>query len=130
VLGLLTCATALVAQFYPTPFPENYPLLVGCVVTYFLLNTLLQAFVLFYEGDTILSLSARSRESPATYSVSSSLPRYSEIYTLTLRSAGGAQLAQLSKSVSAWLYDDGDVDIEVFKRDVTSLLGGTGLVQG
>ena len=41
-LGLLTCATALLAQFYPKPFPENYWLLVACVVVYFLLNTALQ----------------------------------------------------------------------------------------
>ena len=41
-LGLLTCATALLAQFYPKPFPENYWLLVACVVVYFLLNTVLQ----------------------------------------------------------------------------------------
>ena len=41
-LGLLTCATALLAQFYPTPFPENYWLLVACVVVYFSLNTALQ----------------------------------------------------------------------------------------
>ena len=128
MLGLLTCATALVAQFYPTPFPDNYPLLVGCVVTYFLLNTLLQAFVLFYEGDTILS--ARSRTSAASYAVSSSLPRYSDTYTLTLRSPGGAQLAQLSKSVSAWIYEDGDVDYERMCADIrVSLLAGTGLLE-
>ena len=41
-LGLLTCATALLAQFYPKPFPDNYWLLVACVVVYFLLNTALQ----------------------------------------------------------------------------------------
>jgi len=53
-LGLLTCATALVAQFYPTPFPENYPLLIACIAVYFVLNTALQAFVYLYEGETVL----------------------------------------------------------------------------
>jgi hypothetical protein len=41
-LGLLTCATALLGQFYPLPFPQNYTLLVVCVLVYFLLNTALQ----------------------------------------------------------------------------------------
>jgi hypothetical protein len=41
-LGLLTCATALLAQFYPLSFPQNYTLLVACVVMYFVLNTALQ----------------------------------------------------------------------------------------
>lgn len=41
-LGLLTCATALLAQFYPLPFPKNFSLLVTCVVVYFMLNTALQ----------------------------------------------------------------------------------------
>jgi len=53
-LGLLTCATALVAQFYPMPFPENYPLLIACIAVYFVLNTALQAFVYLYEGETVL----------------------------------------------------------------------------
>lgn len=42
VLGLSTCASALLAQFYPLPFPQNYVLLVACIVVYFVLNTALQ----------------------------------------------------------------------------------------
>jgi hypothetical protein len=42
-LGALTCATALLAQFHPMPFPRNYPLLLVCVLVYFVLNTALQA---------------------------------------------------------------------------------------
>jgi len=55
VLGLSTCACALVAQFYPKPFPENYWVLVVCVTAYFLLNTVLQAFLHFRERDIILT---------------------------------------------------------------------------
>lgn len=54
-LGLSTCACALVAQFYPKPFPENYWVLVVCVTAYFLLNTALQAFLHFRERDIILT---------------------------------------------------------------------------
>lgn len=41
--ALPSCATALLAQFYPVPFPRNYWLLTACCVVYFVLNSVLQA---------------------------------------------------------------------------------------
>jgi signal peptidase complex subunit 2 len=143
-LGLLTCATALVAQFYPMPFPDNYWLLLACVVAYFLLNTLLQAFVFLHEGDIILTTHSR-QPLPFGLALSSSMPRYSDIYTLTLRakdahwevkpvrsicfplppflfSRSRVGQVELCKSVSCWIYEDGEVEADILKADVLALL--------
>ncbi|KAG6549848.1 hypothetical protein Mapa_008829 [Marchantia paleacea] len=33
-IGLITCAIALAAQFYPKKFPENKTFLIGCIILY------------------------------------------------------------------------------------------------
>lgn len=122
VLGLATCCVALVAQFYPTPFPQNFWLLVACVLAYFTLNTLLQLFVHFRERDVIL---ATRPKSPATagLALSSSLPRYTDSYTLTLRDAGQTRPpVVLVRSVAAWIFEDGDIDLPRLRADTLRLL--------
>jgi signal peptidase complex subunit 2 len=126
-LGLLTCATALLAQFYPVPFPRNYWLLVACVLSYFTLNTLLQAFCYYVERDTIL-LTKGKEGAPRTgrgLKLSSSLPRYSDQYTLSLQARGASADSkphELSKSVAAWIYEDGELDQSGFGAEVLRLL--------
>lgn len=34
VIGVITCAIALAAQFYPKKFPENKNFLIGCIILY------------------------------------------------------------------------------------------------
>ena len=126
-LGLLTCATALLAQFYPVPFPKNDWLLVACVLSYFALNTLLQAFCYYVERDIIL-LTRGKQGAPATgrgLTLSSSLPRYSDQYTLSLQARGapaGSKPHELSRSVAAWIHEDGELDQAGFGREVLRLL--------
>lgn len=33
-IGVITCAIALAAQFYPKKFPENKTFLIGCIILY------------------------------------------------------------------------------------------------
>lgn len=56
-LGLMVvaCAFAMVAQFYPMPFPESRPLLGVCCVSYFLASTIIQLIVSYVEQDAILT---------------------------------------------------------------------------
>ena len=48
------CLFALVAQFYPRKFPDNYWLLVICVAAYALCTAALNMFITYVEGDAIL----------------------------------------------------------------------------
>ncbi len=56
-LGLMVvaCTFAMVAQFYPMPFPESRPLLGVCCISYFLASTVIQLIVSYLEQDAILT---------------------------------------------------------------------------
>jgi signal peptidase complex subunit 2 len=50
----VSCVFAMVAQFFPIPFPASRPLLAVCCAAYFIISSLLQYFVTFVDKDTIL----------------------------------------------------------------------------
>ena len=54
LLMFISCVFAMVAQFYPLPFPISRPLLAVCCAAYFVISTVLQYFVTFVDKDTIL----------------------------------------------------------------------------
>ena len=98
----LACIFAMVAQFAPVPFPESRPLLGVCGCAYFFLSGVLQFIATFIDKDSILltkplssgtkvdgkkpSTKATNNELLKKYGVRvrSSLPRFSEWYTVIL----------------------------------------------
>ena len=54
LLMLVACAFAMVAQFWPIPFPKSRPLLGICCSMYFCLSGILQLVVWFVERDAIM----------------------------------------------------------------------------
>lgn len=54
-LMFLSCVFAMLAQFYPIPFPKSRPLLGVCCAAYFVLSTILQFIVTFIDKDTIMT---------------------------------------------------------------------------
>lgn len=54
IIMFTSCVFAMVAQFYPLPFPASRPLLGVCCVSYFALNGLFQFIVTFIDKDTII----------------------------------------------------------------------------
>jgi len=106
-LGIMTaaCCFAMFAQFAPIPFPESRPVLGICGSLYFALSGVLQLMATFVDRDAILwtlpvssegssSSSAKKDSTKTTYKnkelmkfglkVRSSLPRFSEWYTVTI----------------------------------------------
>lgn len=125
VLGVLTIAVALLAQFYPSKYPDNWLLLLVCVIVYSLLSTLLTVFTTSYEGDTILfTRPPRVGPGKVGLKVASRLPRFSDVYTLEiaekLRNARPA--ASMDCSVTKYFYSDGTMAEAAFKADVEQLL--------
>ncbi len=51
----------MLAQFYPKKFPDNWYLLLGCVVAYAFLSTVLNIFINNVEGDAFLITKAKVR---------------------------------------------------------------------
>jgi len=54
LLMALSCVFAMIAQFFPMPFPSSRPLLAACCAMYFVLSSILQFIVSFMDRDTIL----------------------------------------------------------------------------
>jgi len=86
------CLFAVVAQFAPLPFPESRPILGVCGCAYFALSGVLQLISTFIDRDSILLTKPKSSSkgvkndllSSHGVRVRSSLPRFSEWYTVVL----------------------------------------------
>ena len=53
-LMFISCVFAMVAQFYPIPFPDSRPLLGLCCASYFILSVVLQYVISYVDKDTIM----------------------------------------------------------------------------
>ena len=54
LLMFLSCVFAMIAQFFPIPFPSSRPLLAVCCASYFIISSILQFIVSFIDKDTIM----------------------------------------------------------------------------
>jgi len=103
-----------------------------------------QAFTYMRERDIILSTHGRTArvcdlsashagpdgllqgaKSAVGLALSSSMPRYSDLYTLSLRprdAPPSTKAVELCKSVTSWIYEDGEVDQAALKADVLRLV--------
>ncbi|KAL9260873.1 Signal peptidase complex subunit 2-like protein [Drosera capensis] len=98
-LGTIVIIIALVAQFYPKKFPENRNFLIGCIGSF---NT-------------------------TGLIVSSKLPRFSDLYTLSIASADPKSISankpvELTKSVTKWFTKEGVLVEGLFWKDVEGLM--------
>ena len=84
LLMLVSCIFAMVAQFYPIPFPESRPLLGLCCASYFLLSVLLQYVISYVDKDTIM-ITNPVPGPEHEMRVRSSFPRYQHTFTLTIQ---------------------------------------------
>ncbi|XP_026439578.1 probable signal peptidase complex subunit 2 [Papaver somniferum] len=127
-LGTIIIAVALVAQFYPKKFPENKDFLICCIVLYIFLNIVLQVIIYTKEKDAILFTYPLPGSFKSTgLVVSSKLPRFSDMYTLSVasadpKSASAKKPVELTKSVTQWFTTEGVLVEGRFKKDVEGLI--------
>ncbi|URE18087.1 Signal peptidase complex subunit [Musa troglodytarum] len=114
LIGSVIIAIALLAQFYPKKFPENRDFLI------FISYTKEKNAILFTYPP------AGSFNSTGLV-VSSKLPRFSDMYTLTIASADPKSISAnkpvvLTKSVTKWFTKDGVLVEGLFWKDVEKLI--------
>jgi signal peptidase complex subunit 2 len=85
---LVACAFAMVAQFYPMPFPESRPLLGVCCLAYFLASTIIQLIVSYAEQDAILTTQPLEGGGEGGLRVRTQFPRFQDEYTVILEEVG------------------------------------------
>jgi len=128
VMGTIIIIIALVAQFYKKKFPENRDFLIACIVLYIVFNGLLQLFLYTKEKNAILFTYPPAESFTSTgLVVSSKLPRFSDMYTLTIASADPKSISanepvHLTKSVTQWFTKDGVLVEGLFWKDVEGLI--------
>lgn len=85
---VVACAFAMVAQFYPMPFPESRPLLGVCCLAYFLASTVIQLIVSYAEQDAILTTQPLEGMKEGGLRVRTQFPRFQDVYTVILEEVG------------------------------------------
>ncbi|KAJ4720006.1 Signal peptidase complex subunit [Melia azedarach] len=127
-MGTIIIVIALVAQFYKKKFPENRDFLIGCIVLYIVFNGILQLIIHTKEKNAILFTYPPEGSFTSTgLMVSSKLPRFSDLYTLTIASADPKSISagkpvQFTKSVTQWFTKDGILVEGLFWKDVLALV--------
>ncbi|KAL1308059.1 probable signal peptidase complex subunit 2 [Arachis ipaensis] len=128
LVGTIIIVIALFAQFYKKKFPENRDFLIACIGLYVVFNGLLQLIIYTKEKDAILFTYPPAGSFTSTgLVVSSKLPRFSDMYTLTIASADPKSVSaqepvHLTKSVTQWFTKDGVLVEGLFWKDVEALI--------
>ncbi|MCD7457658.1 hypothetical protein HAX54_035691 [Datura stramonium] len=133
LIGSVIIAIALVAQFYKKEFPANRPAF-SWDSFYIVLSLLLMPSVSFNviihtkEKNAILFTYPPEGSFNSTgLIVSSKLPRFSDMYTLTVESADPKSISarpkvEITKSVTKWFAKDGVLVEGLFWKDVEALV--------
>jgi signal peptidase complex subunit 2 len=117
-LMFISCVFAMIAQFYPLPFPDSRLLLAACCGLYFIISTVLQFIVVFVDKDTIMFTKA-SKNFPTEMKIRSSFPRFQEYFTLTIQPKDSEAPQKVGKMyVGKYFTAKGEFDEDVFKADV------------
>ncbi|KAG4109927.1 hypothetical protein ERO13_D13G017700v2 [Gossypium hirsutum] len=127
-IGTIIIVIALFAQFYKKKFPGNRDFLIGCIVLYIVFNVILQLFSYRKEKNAIMFTYPPPGSVTSTgLVVSSKLPRFSDLYTLSIASADPKSISagrpvEFTKSVTQWFTKDGVLVEGLFWKDVGALI--------
>ncbi|BDA43434.1 probable signal peptidase complex subunit 2 [Coccomyxa sp. Obi] len=136
ILGGITIAIALLAQFYPKKYPDNWVILLVCLILYSLGTAALSLFTSLIEEDSFLITKPKKDAGELVLRVSSRLPRYSDEYKLMLDSSRNRKVtvsslwrqcpregtATLVCSLTEFYDDKGFLHEEKFAAEVRKLL--------
>lgn len=136
ILGGITIAIALLAQFYPKKYPDNWMILLVCLIFYSLGTAALSLFTSLVEEDSFLITKPKKDVGELILRVSSRLPRYSDEYKLMLDSSRNRKVtvsslwrqcpregtATLKCSLTDFYDDKGFLHEEKFTAEVRKLL--------
>ncbi|CAL0308928.1 unnamed protein product [Lupinus luteus] len=128
LIGIIIIVIALFSQFYKNKFPQNRDFLIACIILYVIFNVLLQLIIYTKEKNAILITYPPAGSFTATgLVVSSKLPRFSDIYSLTIASADPKSVSanepvHLTKSVTEWFTKDGILVEGRIWKDVEALI--------
>ncbi len=126
ILGLISCALAALSHFYPTPFPENIPILKLCVISYFIISIILQALAYLKEKNIIISTldSTVGKRKHKAFDLSTVFLKYDENFTIHVNLRGGSNDNEKSvtHSIGRWFDAEGKFNRPLYKHDLDGLI--------
>eukprot|EP00759_Apiculatamorpha_spiralis_P057420 PhF_6_TR8646/c0_g1_i2/m.13507/K12947/SPCS2, SPC2; signal peptidase complex subunit 2 len=82
VFGTIAIIIAVIAHYYPIPFPFNRTLLFWCAISYFLISAVLQVATFYLDGPVLFVSHPLPSLGGARLRVETSLPRYVSKFTM------------------------------------------------
>ena len=122
LLMVVSCVFAMVAQFYPMPFPESRPLQGACCAGYFVLSGVLQFMITFVDKDTIMTTAGATE-----LQIDTTFHRFQEYFTfmvVPVKNSGpkDAKATCAKMYVGRYFTEMGDYDQVGFALDIEKLM--------
>eukprot|EP00795_Rhopilema_esculentum_P010527 gene10527-19254_t len=124
------CAIALsaLAYDYLFPYPASKYVVLTCVITYFILMSILTVFTGMVEKNYILVAMEKDKaglDPSNTWKIGTTLQRFDHMFNLTIEYQDGKtkeiQEVDLKQSVSKWIDEDGLLLANAFESDIKNL---------
>ena len=122
LLMFFACAAALIAQFYPMPFPDSRGLIFVCCAVYFIISFILQVLQSFVDKDCILILHPKKDVTSKQTIVRSNFARFQEYFELILEAEDSSSTSCTTAKmyVGKYFTEAGEFD-EVCKKQTNIL---------
>ena len=109
VLGYFSCFFAAFTHTYPLPFSQSIAVITAFVVIYGIISAYF-TYVETFITNTRIFKSQKSKNGEY-FEIHTALPKYSDIYTLTIKKISGGKVtqSQIKESIANWFYANGNL---------------------
>ncbi|CAB3401522.1 unnamed protein product [Caenorhabditis bovis] len=121
-IGVTFSGFACAYDFY-APFPKSKWVLAICSCSYFFFMGILQLFQWYVEKGCFYEAYEKDNKQIRKWSWSSEMKTYDDKYTLLaeFKKEGRSGQAKITKSIGAYIDEDGEVIIPILKKEVDDL---------
>ncbi|CAD5234887.1 unnamed protein product [Bursaphelenchus xylophilus] len=108
---------------YKFPYPASAHVCAFCSIAYFVMISILQIYIMYIEKNIFYQGVEKQKAGNRTWCFASEMHRYDDKYTLTVTFHQGnlSGSAEVTKSISQYLTENGEILVPVLKKEVKQL---------